>query len=88
MNITPNEYIYSSLFKICSRIADQRSLEFGKMIFNTMPKKYHDHSVVLTSALQMFIKCDDILKAKQIFLEMKEKNLIAFIIMMTGNENN
>ena len=87
MNITPNEHIYGTLFKICANIADQRSLQFGTMMFNAMPKQFHDNTIVLTSALQMFIKCDDISKAEQIFMKVKKTNLFSFSIMMTGNEN-
>ena len=72
INITPDEYTFSILFKICTQIGDQRSLEFGQLIFNRMPKKYHNDIVIINSALQMFIKCGDISKAEELFNRIRE----------------
>ncbi len=66
INIPTNEYTFSILFKICTKIADQRSFEFGKSVFARMPKKFHNH-VVLTAALHMFIQGDDLESAESLF---------------------
>ena len=87
MNITKNEYTYSILFKICAEIADQRALEFGKLEFDKMPKKFHNNIVVMTSVLQMFMKCGDITKAEQLFNRIQNKNLIVFSVMMNGKKD-
>lgn len=85
-NITKNEYTFSILFKICTDSADQRSLEFGQLIFDRMPKKFHNNSVVITSALQMFVKCGNISKAEQLFNTIQNKNLFTFSVMMNGKK--
>ena len=82
-----NEYTYSILFKICSRIADSNSLNYGIIQFNQMPNKFHNDSIVLTSALQMFIKSKNISLAEQLFDRIKEKNLIVYNTMMNGKLN-
>ncbi|CAF1312065.1 unnamed protein product, partial [Didymodactylos carnosus] len=84
INITPSEFTFSILFKICTEIADQRSLEFGKLIFDRMPKKFYNNIVIITSALQMFLKCGDISTAEELFNRIQNKNLIVFTVMMKG----
>ena len=71
---------------ICAKIADERSLEFGQFIFDEMPKKFDNNTVVITSALQMFIKCGDISKAEQLFNRIEKKNLFTYSIMMNGKK--
>ena len=87
MDMSKNEYTYSILFKICARIADSNSLNYGIIQFNKMPNKFHENSIVLTSALQMFLRSKNISAAEQIFEKIKEKNLIVFSIMMNGKFN-
>ena len=86
INITPDEYTFSILFKICIQIADQRSLEFGELIFNRMPKKFHNNIVIITAALQMFIKCGEISKAEELFNRIENKNLFTYSVMMNGKK--
>ena len=86
ITITPNEYTFGILFKICAQVADQRSLEFGNLVFNNMPKKYHHNTVITTAALQMFIKCGDISKAEELFDRIENKSLFTYSIMMNGKK--
>jgi hypothetical protein len=51
-----------------------------------MPNKFQTNKVVMTSALQMFMKCGDIFKAEQIFNRIEKKNLIALSVMMNGKK--
>jgi pentatricopeptide repeat protein len=76
-----SEYTYSILFKICAEIADQRSLEFGKSMFNKMPKKFQMDLAVLNSALNMFNKCDDLKSAESLF-DRIDRNIISYGSMM------
>jgi hypothetical protein len=78
-----NEYLYSAIFKLCVELGDQQSLQFGKNLFQKMPKKFHNDKAVLNSAMKLFIKCEDISKSEEIFSQM-EKNLISYSIMMQG----
>lgn len=82
-NISKNEYSYSILFKICTKIGNESSFKFGRMSFEQMPNKFKTNDVVLTSALQMFVKCNDMSKAEQLFIQMK-KNPFAYSIMMNS----
>ncbi len=82
IQITPDEYTFSILLKICTKLGDQRSLEFGQLIFNRMPKKCNNNIVITTAALRMFIKCGDISKAEELFNRIENKNSFTCILMM------
>ena len=83
MNIPSNEYLISILFKICAHLGDTQTLEFGKRVLDTLPIKLENDRIVLTSALQMLIKCGDISSAEKLFSRMK-KNDLTFSVMMAG----
>jgi hypothetical protein len=80
---SPNEYLYSTIFKLCVELGDQQSLQFGKNLFEKMPKIFHNDKVILNSAMNLFNKCEDISKSEEIFSQM-EKNVISYSIMMQG----
>ncbi len=80
---SPDEYLYSTIFKLCVELGDQQSLQFGKNLFEKMPKIFHNNTVVLSSAMNLFNKCEDISKSEEIFSKM-EKNVISYTIMMKG----
>jgi pentatricopeptide repeat protein len=81
VKITTDEYTYSILFKICAEIADQHSLEFGKLLFNKMPKKFHNDIVVKSSALYMFTKCDSLDNAEALF-DRIDRDVVSYGSMM------
>ncbi|CAF0862568.1 unnamed protein product [Adineta ricciae] len=85
-NTMVNEYTFSMLFKACTNSCDQQSLNFSKMIFNQMPKKFSKNEVVTTCALEMFAKSGDIYKAEEIFHQVSKKNPIVFSAMMNGKQ--
>ena len=85
MSVEPNEYIFSSVFKICAQLADEQSLNFGEKLFNTMPIKFQNNPIVLTSALHMFVQCGDISAGEKLFSRI-EKNKITYSAMMMGKE--
>jgi hypothetical protein len=80
---SPDEYLYSTIFKLCVELGDQQSLQFGKNLFQKMPKIFHKNIVVLSSAMNLFNKCEEISKSEEIFSQM-EKNVISSLIMMQG----
>ena len=46
-----------------------------------MPKKFHNNTVVITSALYMFIKCDDLQNAEALF-NRTDRDIISYGLMM------
>ena len=86
INMTKDEYTYSIFFKICAEMANNQSLELGQMIFRKMPKNFSNNIVVVSSALQMFIKCGDIIKAEQLFNRIEKKDSFTYSTMMNGKK--
>jgi len=83
MNLQANEYLLSTVFKICTQIGDSESLEFGKSIFKTLPVIYKNDTIVLSSALNMFMQNGEISTAEHIFDKI-QKDRITYSIMMSG----
>ena len=79
---SPDKYHYATIFKLCAELGDQQSLKFGKHLFKTMPKTFRN-TIVSSSALILFNKCEDIAQSEEIFSKM-EKNLFSYSIMMKG----
>ena len=83
MNLQVNEYLLTTIFKICTQIGDSESLQFGKSIFKTLPVIYKNHTIVLNSALNMFMQNGEISTGEHIF-DKTQKNLITYGVMMSG----
>jgi hypothetical protein len=80
---SPDEYLYSTIFKLCVELDDPQSLQFGKNLFEKMPKIFHNDKILLNTAMNLFNKCKDISKSEEIFSKMT-KDLISYSIMMQG----
>jgi hypothetical protein len=83
MTCLPNEYSLSILFKICTQLTDQQSIEFGKKILKQMPEKYQHNTIILNSALHMLMQHREVLLAEKIFSRMN-KDTISYGVMMSG----
>jgi hypothetical protein len=83
MNLQANEYLLTTVFKICTQIGDSESFEFGKSIFKTLPVIYKNDTIVLSSALNMFMQNGEISTGEHIFDKI-QKDRITYSIMMLG----
>jgi hypothetical protein len=83
LSLPANEYLFSTLFKICAQLTDAESIEFGRSILKSLPVKYQSNTVVLTSALHMLMTHGDIPAGEQLFARI-EKNTITYDAMMSG----
>ena len=52
MNLQLDEYLLTTIFKICTQISDSESLQFGKFIFKTLPVIYKNHTIVLSESME------------------------------------
>jgi len=84
MTCLPTEHTFSILFKICSQLNDRQSIEFAKKIFEQMPNKYKNNTIILNSALHMLMQYGELLLAEKIFSQMN-KDTITYGVMMSGN---
>ena len=83
MTCLPNEYTLSILFKICSQLNNHQSIQFAKKIFEQMPNKYKNNTIIINSALHMFMQYGQISLAEKIFEQMN-KDTISYGVMMSG----
>lgn len=82
-SIPPNATTFTILFKICSQIGDEKALQYGKMMYETMPEIHRSSPYVSTSALKMLMQSGDIASAEKLFSQMK-KDMQAYGVMMSG----
>lgn len=89
MSIEANDIILMGLFNACAQLGERHGLVVGKKTFAKMNRRYRDNVNVLTSALDMFIKCNDIASAEAVFHEIPLKTVIKYGAMMKGfNKSN
>lgn len=86
MSLPANEYILSTVFKICAQLGDASSLEYGQNVFKTMSKTCRNDPIVLNSALKMFLKSGDMLTSEEIFCKISRKSVVTYSIMMNGEK--
>ncbi|CAF1497846.1 unnamed protein product [Adineta ricciae] len=80
-SIEPNEYTYTILFKICSGLSDQKSMDFGKDLLKTLPNQYRNHTIILNSALHMLMQHGEVDLAEKCFSQMA-KDATSYGVMM------
>ncbi|GAB2211370.1 hypothetical protein Droror1_Dr00024682 [Drosera rotundifolia] len=82
----PNGYTFVILLSVCSKIGD---LDMGLRV-----KKFIDERnmfqdmIVATALLEMFVKCGDADKAREVFDRMEKKDIVAWGAMMAGYAQN
>ncbi|CAF1152611.1 unnamed protein product [Rotaria sordida] len=88
MNIQPDQFVLSTLFSACARLANDRAKETGRKLLDQMPKHFHNDNVLLTSAIYMLMKFGDIENAENLFQMMKKKDIITYGAIMKGYVEN
>lgn len=88
LNEKPNEFVLMALFNACARYTDSRGLQIGMKAFSQMDKKHRENVLVMTSAMDMFIKHGDIKNAEIVFQNLPSKDVIKYGAMMKGYNMN
>ncbi|CAF4379290.1 unnamed protein product, partial [Rotaria sordida] len=83
-NIQPNHIILTILFTACAHVANDRAKNIGRKLLQQMPQHFYNNNFILTSALNMLMKFDDVESAENLFQIMKKKDVIAYGAMMKG----
>ena len=84
MTIIPDRFLVTIAFGICANLVNERSIKLGRKIFSKIHEKYSQDIVVMTSALNMFVKIGDMDKAKELFTSMKSKDIVSYNAMIKG----
>jgi pentatricopeptide repeat protein len=77
----PNEIILILLFNGCAQLGTPQALETGRQALTQMPSIHRTNKYILTSVLDMFIRCGDVSSAEKWFSNMKS-DVIAYGHMM------
>ncbi|KAI4358026.1 hypothetical protein L6164_001937 [Bauhinia variegata] len=76
---------FSSSISILSVCASLASLDYGKQVHAQLVVSQFDHDVYVASVLTtMYVKCGDLVKAKQIFDRFSLKDVVMWNSMITG----
>lgn len=67
----PNEILLSLLFASCSQVGTKEAFSFGRTVWFEMSLVHHKDKFILSSALDMFISCGDVLNAEKLFMKLK-----------------
>ena len=84
MTVKPDRFLVTIVFDICAKLADERALEFGRQVFSQMDKGHHQSTAVINSALNMFARNGDVVKAEELFHSIQPKDVVTFGAMMKG----
>ena len=84
MTIIPDRFLVTIALTLCANLANERSMKLGRKIFSKIHENYSQDTVVMTSALNMFVKIGDIDKAKELFTSMKSKDIVSYGAMIKG----
>ncbi|KAF2311885.1 hypothetical protein GH714_027127 [Hevea brasiliensis] len=78
----PNKFVIPSVLKACGRLFD---LQTGKILHSVILKSSFKSDVFVISALiDMYSRCKQVEKARQVFDRMEEKDLVALNVMVLG----
>ena len=67
----PNEIILVLFLNSCANVGTAQALQTGHQVLGNMPAIYYENKYILTSALDMFIRCGDVTSAQNCFSKMK-----------------
>ena len=84
MTVKADPFVLTIIFDVCANLGDEKALEVGRLVFSQMDSSYYGNTVVMTSALNMFMKDGDVNKAEEVFRSIKSKDIIAYAAMMKG----
>jgi len=72
------------LFNACAELRTNEALNLVKKLYKEMPKGFHSDPYLLTSLLDVFMKCGDVSNAQLLFDRTSRKVLTMYGAMMKG----
>lgn len=72
------------MFNACAQQETEQSLRLAKKVYEEMPESFHSNSCVLTSMLDVSMKCGDVSYAESLFNKSTKKELAMYAAMMRG----
>ncbi|KAL5561590.1 hypothetical protein UlMin_031337 [Ulmus minor] len=85
-NVEPNEVTVIAMLSACSGKGD---INMGKNIYNYVRRKNLSCSLrLLNATLDMYVKCDCLVEAREIFDDMKTRDVFSWTSMVNGYSQN
>ncbi|UJR29210.1 hypothetical protein I4U23_010424 [Adineta vaga] len=84
MSLVPDETIYTIIFNTCSHLSNDRALQIGKKLLNSMNKKFYNNDIIITSAIQMLMNFNLVNDAEYLFRKAKSKSVFTYHAMING----
>ncbi|KAK2358275.1 pentatricopeptide repeat-containing protein, mitochondrial [Trifolium repens] len=82
MDVVPNVATFVSILGACGRLG---YLNLGKGIHGLVSKYPHGKELVVNNTMMdMYMKCESVTDAKQLFDEIPEKDIVSWTIMISG----
>jgi myo-inositol-1-phosphate synthase len=81
---TPDEFTITFLFNACAQLGTTDALNLTKKISKEMPESFYLDHFLLTSLLDVLVKCGDVTHAQTLFDNSKKKSLSMYGAMMKG----
>ncbi|KAH7440380.1 hypothetical protein KP509_04G104400 [Ceratopteris richardii] len=81
--LVPDEVTYCCILKACSILCD---LNRGQQVYDEVVRKgfLKDNSVLITSIIDMYVKCGELTKAQQVLKDHPTHNVIAWNALLSG----
>ncbi|CAM4834547.1 unnamed protein product [Rotaria magnacalcarata] len=83
-----DEVLYGIAFKACASLSNEEAIQLGKKTFHEMPKVYLNHTILVTSAIHMFMKFGEIEIAEYLFSQIKQHSSYTYGVMINGYKIN
>ena len=82
MSLTPDNIIYTIVFKACAQLANERAVHIGKKLLTQLSNEPSMNNHLWSSATHMLIRFGDIERAEHLFQSLKDKDIVTYASMM------
>ena len=79
-----NEVLYAIVYNACALLANEETVSVGNRIFQQMPQAFLNDTVLVNSAIRMFMKFGQIEDGERLFSRMKQTTSHTYVIMLNG----
>jgi hypothetical protein len=79
--------LFNHLFNACAQLGTKQALNLVERLYKEMPKDFCSDPYLLTSLLDVFMKCGDVSKAQLLFDKIPKKVLPMYGVMMKGKSD-
>ncbi|XP_057842698.2 pentatricopeptide repeat-containing protein At1g15510, chloroplastic isoform X1 [Cryptomeria japonica] len=84
--VWPDQFTYPSILKVCAEIRDlEQGMDFHQSI---LERGFLSDDVVANALVDMYAKCGNIYKAREVFEKIAQKNVVSWTAMISGYVQN